>query len=214
MQVLHVNRSMPLTLPINGRDVPTGIYKEPVTGEVTVRRLGLDGDGQADLTVHGGPHQAVYAYPVEHYAHWEQELATPSFPPGTFGENLTLSGLLETDVCVGDIHRMGEILLQVTSPRIPCFKLGHKLSRPDILKPFLHSGFCGFYYSVLEDGTLSAGTPVEVVTRDPRGVTVRELLGLYRLGEGDGDAIRKVMEVEALSPLVRKDLEGRLEKIG
>ena len=213
MQVLHVNRALPRTLAINGKDVSTGIYKQQALGPVRVHKLGLDGDGQADLTVHGGIHQAVYAYPAEHYGHWQDALSEPSFPPGTFGENLTLSGLMETEVCIGDVHRIGETVLQVTSPRIPCFKLGHKLGRPDILKPFLQSGRCGFYYRVLEEGALAAGDPVELVARDPRGVTVRALLGLYRLGEGDRDAIRTALLIDALSPLVRKDLEARLEKM-
>ncbi|MES2658574.1 MAG: MOSC domain-containing protein [Verrucomicrobiota bacterium] len=213
MQVLHVNRSQPRTVVINGKDVSTGIYKEPVTEPVHVHSLGLEGDGQADLTVHGGIHQAVYAYPAEHYASWQDELSEPLFPPGTFGENLTLSGLLETDVRIGDVHRIGKLVLQVTSPRIPCFKLGHKLGRPGILKPFLQSGRSGFYYRVLEEGTVAAGSAVEVISRDPSGVTVRKLLGMHRLGEGDRGSIEKTLEIEALSPLVRKDLEARLAKM-
>jgi MOSC domain-containing protein YiiM len=212
MQILHVNRSMPRNLSINGKDVSTGIYKEGVTDSVRVHMLGLDGDGQADLTVHGGIHQAVYGYPVEHYAHWEAYLGVAPLPPGTFGENLTTRGLLETDVCIGDVHRLGNLLLQVTSPRIPCFKLGHQLGRADILKPFLHSGRCGYYFKVLEEGSIIAGTTVEVIARDPQRVTVRALLGIYRLGEGDREAIETALKIEALSPLVRQDLEVRLAK--
>lgn len=212
MQVLHVSRSLPLTLSISGKDVSTGICKEPVTGAIQVHKLGLAGDGQADLTVHGGIHQAVYAYPSEHYPHWESLLGVPPLPPGTFGENLTTSGLLETEVCIGDVHRIGNLVLQVTSPRIPCFKLGHKLARPDILKAFLQSGRCGFYFKVLEEGTVSAGSRVEIISKDPRRVSVRALLGLYRLGEGNPESIGKALEIEALGPLVRKDLEARLAK--
>lgn len=210
MQVLHVNLTLPRIVVINGKDVPTGIDKEPSPGPVPVRKLGLDGDGQADLTVHGGEHQAVYAYPVEHYSYWESELGSPSLPPGAFGENLTVEGLLETDVCIGDIHRIGELVLQVTSARIPCFKLGHKLNRPDILKPFLQSGRSGFYYKVLEEGGISAGSDLEIISRDPRQITVRSLLGMHRLGEGTRETLMAVLEIEALSPLVRRDLEGRL----
>ncbi len=213
MQVLHVNRSLPRIVGINGNDVLTGIYKEPVAGPVRVHTLGLEGDGQADLTVHGGEHQAVYAYPVEHYAHWESELGAPPFAPGTFGENLTVSGLLETDVCIGDIHRIGELVLQVTSARIPCFKFGHKLGRPDILKPFLQSGRSGFYFRVLNEGTVTAGATVDVIARDPRKVTVRELLGMHRLGEGDRTSLERALEIGALSPNVRRGLETRLGKM-
>lgn len=213
MQILHVSRTLPRTLPINGKPVSTGIYKQAVTGSVHVHKLGLAGDGQADLTVHGGIHQAVYAYPSEHYSYWENYLGALPLPPGTFGENLTTSGLLETDVCIGDVYQTGDLVLQVTSPRIPCFKLGHKLSRPDILKVFLRSGRCGFYFKVLAEGSVSRGARVEVISKDPGRVSVRELLGLYRLGEGNRESIAKALEVEALGPLVRKDLEARLAKV-
>ena len=210
MQVLHVNRAEPRTVIINGKDVSTGIDKEPVAGPVQVRQLGLEGDGQADLTVHGGPFQAVYAYPVEHYAYWENELGAAPYPPGTFGENLTLEGLMETDVCIGDVIRTGKLVLQVTSPRIPCFKLGNKLNKPDMLKPFLQSGRSGFYFRVVEEAPVTAGTPLEIISHDPRKVSVRALLGMYRLGEGTRESIETALEIDALSPLVRKDLEARL----
>lgn len=213
MQVLHVNRAEPRTVVINGKDVLTGIYKEPVAGPVQVNRLGLEGDGQADLTVHGGPFQAVYAYPVEHYAYWENELGADPFPPGTFGENLTVKGLMETDVCIGDLIRAGELVLQATSPRIPCFKLGNKLNKPDILKPFLQSGRSGFYFRVVEEGSVSADAPLEIISRDPRMVSVRALLGMFRLGEGDCESIEKVLQIDALSPLIRLDLEARLSRL-
>jgi MOSC domain-containing protein YiiM len=213
MQVLHVNRAQPRTVVINGKDVLTGIYKEPVSGPVHVHKLGLEGDGQADLTVHGGPYQAVYAYPVEHYAYWENELGAAPFSPGTFGENLTLEGLLESSVCIGDVHRIGSLVLQVTSPRIPCFKFGNKVNKPDILKPFLQSGRSGFYYRVVEEGSVSAGAALEIVSRDPGEVTVRALLGMFRLGEGTRESVEQALEIDALSPVIRKDLEARLEKM-
>lgn len=210
MKVLSVNCSLPKTLVINGNEVSTGIYKEPVITPVPVRKLGLEGDGQADLTVHGGEYQAVYAYPVEHYAYWQAELACEPLSPGSFGENLTVSGLLETDVCIGDLHRIGQVVLQVTGPRIPCFKLGHRVHRPGILKPFLQSGRSGFYYRVVQEGALSASEEVEVIQRDPRGVSVRSVLGMYRLGEGTPEGISQALEIEALVPFVRRDFDERL----
>jgi MOSC domain-containing protein YiiM len=212
MKVLSVNRALPRTVVVNGREVPTGIYKEPVSGSIPVGRLGLDGDGQADHSVHGGPYQAVYAYPVEHYDHWQKELGGAALDPGAFGENLTVSGLLETEVCIGDVHRMGELVLQVTCERIPCFKLGNKLNRPDILKPFLHSGRSGFYYRVITEGEISPGTPIEVLERDARRVTVRALLGMHRLGEGSAEDLHRALEIEALSPLVRREFLAKLGK--
>lgn len=213
MKVLHVNRAEPRTVVINGKDVLTGIYKEPVAGPVAVHRLGLVGDGQADLTVHGGPYQALYAYPVEHYSYWEKELGVELFPPGTFGENLTVQGMLETDVCIGDQYRIGDLVVQITSPRIPCFKFGHKVHKPDILKAFLQSGYSGFYLKIINEGSIMAGTNVELVSREAHQVSVRSLLGMYRLGEGTQESIKQVLGVDALSPIVRKDLESRLERI-
>jgi MOSC domain-containing protein YiiM len=213
MKVLHVNRSLPRTVVIQGEEVSTGIYKEPVAGPVAVGKLTLEGDAQVDRRVHGGEWQAVYAYPVEHYAHWEKELGAPPFPPGTFGENLTTAGLLETELCIGDTLRAGDVVLQVTSARIPCFKLGNKLNRPDILKPFLRSGFSGFYFRVLAEGAIAAGTVVEITGRDEARVSVRELLGMHRLGEGTRERIGRALEIEALAPIVRKDLLERLEKM-
>lgn len=212
MKVVNVNRSLPRLVAIHGKDVSTGIYKESVAGPVRVGALGLEGDGQADLTVHGGEHQAVYAYPVEHYSYWEREFRAGPFPPGTFGENLTTEGLLETELHIGDILRIGGTVLQVTSARIPCFKLGHKLDRQDILKPFLQSGLSGFYLRVAVEGEICAGAAVEIVSRDPQAVSVRELLGMHRLGEGNRESISRALKIEALAPNVRRDLEVRLAK--
>lgn len=210
MHILSVNVAIPRIVEINGKAVPTGIYKTPTTGPVSVRKLGLAGDGQADLTVHGGEHQAVYAYPIEHYPHWAEFLVANSLEHGTFGENLTVQGLVETEVCIGDVHRMGSALLQVTCERLPCFKLAHKLSRPDILKPFLQSGYSGFYYKVLQEGSLTTGDSIEVVEKDAQGVTVRALLGVHRLNEDAIETMEKLLNVEALAPGVRKDIEKRL----
>jgi MOSC domain-containing protein YiiM len=210
MQILSVNVALPRTLEINGKMVPTGIYKEPVKGPVEVRKLGLAGDGQADLTVHGGEHQAVYAYPIEHYAYWAEFLGANILEHGTFGENLTVQGLVETEVCIGDVHRMGDVLLQITCERLPCFKFAHKVSRPDILKPFLQSGYSGFYYKVIQEGTISAGDSIGVVEKDPQRVSVRDLLGVHRLNEDVVETMEKLLKVEALAPGVRKDIEKRL----
>jgi len=211
MKVLSVNVSLTRTVLINGKEVPTGIYKEPVP-EAVVHKLSMAGDEQADLTVHGGEHQAVYGYPMEHYGHWESILGE-KLDYGTFGENLTTEGLLETEVCIGDVHRMGTAVLQVTSARIPCFKLGHKLHRPDILKPFLQSGYSGFYYRVVHEGVIHRGDEIEVIQRDPRAVTVREAVGMYRLNEGTKEQLQKALSIEALSPFYRDGFTQRLEKL-
>jgi MOSC domain-containing protein YiiM len=209
MKLLSVNVALPRHVEINGQPVRTGIYKEPVTGPVWLGRLTLAGDGQADLTVHGGEFQAAYSYPVEHYAHWEAVVGRGKFPPGMFGENFTTSGLLEETVCIGDVWRIGGARVQVTMPRLPCFKFGHKIGRPEILKPFLESGHSGFYHRVLMEGPVEAGDAIEVLERDPRGITVRQMLGMQKLGEGDDALFSRALAIQCLPPILRRDLELR-----
>lgn len=210
-KLLSVNVALPRMIEVHGKQVPTGIYKLPVSGPVRVHKLGLEGDGQADLTVHGGEFQALYGYPIEHYAHWENEMGVSSYAPGTFGENVTTSGLLETEVCIGDVHRMGGVVLQVTGHRLPCFKFAHKLQRPDILKPFLQSGYSGFYYKVMQEGVIAAGDEITVLERDPRGVTVRALLGAHRMGENVSEVVTKALEIPSLASFVRRDFQEKME---
>jgi len=210
MKLISINVALPRPVNMNGRPVNTGIYKQPVRGPVQLGRLTLEGDGQADLTVHGGEYQAAYSYPVEHYAHWEQVVGEGPFPHGMFGENFTLGGLLETEVCIGDVWRIGSARLQVTMPRLPCFKFGHKIGRPDLLKAFLESGHSGFYHRVLTEGQVQSGDAIEVLERDTRGVTVREMLGLMKLAEGDVASLERALEIECLPPSLRRDLQMRL----
>ncbi len=200
---------MPREIQINGQPVLTGIHKEPVAGPVWLGHLTLSGDGQADLTVHGGKFQAAYTYPMEHYAHWEKVLGVSSLPPGTFGENFTTSGLLEDAVCIGDVLRIGEARVQVTMPRLPCFKFAHKVERPAIIKEFLHSGYSGFYHSVLAEGSVKAGDDIELLERDPRGITVRQMLGMQKLGEGDAALLSRALAMTCLPPPLRRDLEAQ-----
>src|SRR5215213_4616075 len=145
MRILSVNVGLPRAVEWGGERVITGIYKEPVEGRVWMGRTNLDGDGQADLTVHGGPSKAVYVYPSEHYPLWRAELPGLDLPWGAFGENLTIAGLSETEVCIGDRFRIGEGEVMVTEPRMPCYKLAGKLARPEIIREFLESGRSGFY---------------------------------------------------------------------
>jgi len=210
MKVLSVNVSQPRAIQVGGREVMTGIYKEPVTGRVGVRRHSLDGDGQADLRVHGGEHKAVYAYPFEHYAQWECELGRSGFTPGMFGENLTVSGATEETVCIGDMLRIGTAVLQVTHPRTPCFKLAHKFGRPQFIKEFLLSGRSGYYLRIVEEGELGAGDAIEFVSRDPQRITVRGLLGLTDLKEINPDLAARAMRVDALPFSWREDVAALL----
>jgi MOSC domain-containing protein YiiM len=177
MKLLSVQTGRPRELEHHGRTVRTAIYKEPVFFRVRARRLGLEGDAQADLRVHGGPEMAVYAYDFSGYAHWRTELGV-DFPHGQFGENLTVEGMPETEVRIDDVYRVGGALLQVSQPRSPCYKLALKMERPAFPKAFLRSGRTGFYLRVLEEGELGAGDPIELVSRQPDAVTVEKMVRL------------------------------------
>lgn len=222
MKLLSVNVALPKEVEINGRPVMTAIYKEAVASPVWLGKLTLEGDGQADLSVHGGEYQAAYSYPVEHYAHWEQVVSASStnssgagapFAPGMFGENFTISGGTETEVCIGDVWQIGQARLQVTMPRLPCFKFGHKIGRPQILKDFLHSGHSGFYHRVLQEGAVAAGDDIKLIDRDPRQITVRQILGMQKFNEGNAASIAKALEIDCLPPVLREELEHRLAKM-
>ncbi|MEI6085287.1 MAG: MOSC domain-containing protein [Verrucomicrobiota bacterium] len=176
MRILSVNVSGPKELTYRGQTVATGIFKTPVAGRVRVSRLSIDGDVQVDKRVHGGVDKAVYAYPHEHYAHWEKFLGRTDFAFGQFGENLTTVGLLEDEVRVGDVWRVGTVALQVTQPREPCFKLMSKMNDFKFAKPFLASGRTGFYLRVLAEGEIGAGDSIERVTSEPAALTIREVI--------------------------------------
>jgi MOSC domain-containing protein YiiM len=166
MQVISVNVGQPREVIWKGQTVTTGIFKEPVAGRIAVRRLNLDGDRQADHTVHGGPEKAIYAYPAEYYAFWRAQFPEMDLPWGMFGENLTITGLLDDTVHIGDRFQVGSAHLMVTQPRLPCYKLGLKFGRDDILKRFLQSRLTGFYFSVIKEGEVAANDPISLLHRN------------------------------------------------
>ena len=198
MRVISVNVGRPREIPIGNAFVATGIFKNPVAGPVRVRTLNLDGDGQADLKVHGGPDKAVYAYPSEHYPFWRKELGR-ELNWGEFGENLTIEGLLEDGVSIGDQLQIGTALLQVTQPRLPCFKLAAKFDRDDIIKRLLDSRRVGFYLRVLEEGAVQAGDAIALAKRDAGHLTVREITDLYLTKRPGLSRIERALSVEALA---------------
>jgi MOSC domain-containing protein YiiM/GrpB-like predicted nucleotidyltransferase (UPF0157 family) len=177
MKVLSINVGLPRAVQYRGETVMTSIFKAPVAGRVRVRRLNIEGDQQSDLTVHGGTDKAVYAYPAEHYAFWREELPDVALPWGAFGENFTTEGLLEDTLHIGDSLRIGSAEFLVTQPRMPCFKLGIRFDRPDMVKRFLRSGRPGFYLSVSQEGEVGAGDPITLASRDPSAMTVTEDFG-------------------------------------
>jgi MOSC domain-containing protein YiiM len=213
MKLMSVNVGMPSMVEINGNQVITGIYKTSQSGKVWLGKTNLVGDGQADLTVHGGEFQAAYSYPVEHYAHWEKVLGKSRLPYGTFGENFTVSGMLEDEVYVGDTFAIGDAIVEATMPRIPCFKFGNKIGKPDILHTFLTSGRSGFYHKVIQEGYVQAGDEIKRIAHDPNSITIRRALGLQKLEEGDIEALQHALGLKQLPPLLREVYQQRLSSL-
>jgi MOSC domain-containing protein YiiM len=213
MKIISVNIGRPRLVVWNEQPVSTGIYKTPVEGRVMVRTLNLDGDRQADLTVHGGPAKAVYAYPSEHYLFWRNEFTDRELPWGMFGENFSTEGLNETSVNIGDRFRIGSAEVVVTQPRMPCYKLGIEFGRSDILKRFLASGRTGFYFSVRREGEVGAGDEIELLERDEHDVTIADITRLYARDKGDAAMMRRAIAVEALPESWRDYFRQRLVKI-
>jgi MOSC domain-containing protein YiiM len=213
MIVVSVNVGLPREVTYKGKTITTGIFKGPVEGRAALRRLNLDGDRQADLSVHGGPSKAVYAYPSEHYEYWREQLPGVDLPWGMFGENLTVEGLREDRVNIGDRFRIGSAHVMVTEPRLPCYKLAAKFGRDDIIKRFLHSGRTGFYFAVLQEGEVGAGDDITVVSRDEHTVTVADVTRLYLHDKDDLSTLRRAVEVEALPESWRGYFRKRIEKL-
>lgn len=197
MKLISVNVGLPREVSWGEKIVKTGIFKEPVSQRVMVRSLNLDGDGQADLTVHGGSDKAVYVYPFEHYDYWRNELPDVDLPPGSFGENFTATGLREEELNIGDCFDIGTVKLMVTQPRMPCYKLGIRLGRPDMVKRFLASRRTGFYFRVLQEGEVGAGDSLELASRDDNKITVADITRLY-VREGDPELLHRAAQLEAL----------------
>ena len=212
MKVISLNVGLPREIASQGKLVTTGIFKQPVTGQVMVRTLNVDGDQQADLSVHGGIHKAVYAYPAEHYQYWRNELPDIDLPWGIFGENLSVEGLLEDSVYIGDRYRIGELEVVATQPRLPCYKLGIRFGRADMIKKFLSSRRTGFYFKVTREGPVEAGNPIELLDRDQRRISIADITRVYAFEKDDVDTMRQALNVEALPESWKGYFEQRIEK--
>ena len=198
MKILSVNVGLPREVIWKNQKVTTGIFKEPVDHRVKMRTLNLDGDRQADLSVHGGSDKAVYVYPSEHYAYWHEQLPDKELPWGMFGENFTTEGLQEDDINIGDQLRIGAARVMVTQPRMPCYKLAVKFGRDDILKMFLHSGRTGFYFAVLKEGEVGAGDKIEFIEHDKNNVAVADITRLYVSEKDNIELMQRAVKVKAL----------------
>jgi MOSC domain-containing protein YiiM len=212
MKILSVNVGLPKGVTWQGKLVTTGIFKEPVNAPVMMRTLNLDGDRQADLTVHGGVTKAVYAYPSEHYGFWRAELPGADLPWGMFGENFTTDGLLEEAIYIGDRFGIGETEVMVTEPRMPCYKLGIKFGRPDIIKRFLASRRTGFYFAVVRGGMVRAGDPIELIGQEQQDISVADITRLYAFEKSDLEGLRRAIGVDSLPKIWKGYFQHRLEK--
>jgi MOSC domain-containing protein YiiM len=212
VKVLSVNVGRPRDLVWNGREVRTSIWKSPVRGRIHVIGDNLEGDEQSDLTVHGGPNKAVYAYPREHYAFWQGEFPLTALTMGAFGENLTTEGVLERDARIGDVFRIGTAELEVKQPRLPCYKLGVRFDREDMVRRFMKSGRSGIYFSVVREGQLSGGDRIERIRRAEHDVTIADLASLFTTHRDDLNLLRRAAAVPSLTPFWREHIEGRLEE--
>jgi MOSC domain-containing protein YiiM len=212
-KLISVNVGLARVVMRKGNPVSTGIFKEPVTGRVRLRTLNLEGDRQADLSVHGGPSKAVYVYPSEHYDYWRRELPDIELPWGMFGENFTTAGLLESELNIGDKFRVGSAVVAVTEPRMPCYKLAIKFGRPDMVKRFLASERTGFYFSVLREGDVGAGDAIQLMERSEHSLRVRDVTQLYTREKHNAELLRRAIEVDALPESWRSYFQHRLAKL-
>jgi len=217
MKLVSLNTGLPREVTWHGRIVTTGIFKQPVQGRVALRKLNLDGDRQADLTVHGGEHKAVYCYPTEHYDYWSTELPGRELPMGIFGENFTTEALLENSVHLGDQFSIGSAEVIVTQPRLPCYKLGLRFQADNMVKQFLASQRTGFYLAVTREGEVGADDEIKLIARDPNAVPVSEITRLYiakRYGDDEVSSIRRALRVVALPQSWKAYFQERLQMMG
>jgi MOSC domain-containing protein YiiM len=216
MKIISLNVGMPRDVIWHGRSVTTGIFKEPVAGRVALRKLNLDGDGQADLSVHGGEYKAVYCYPVEHYRYWKKELPGRELPMGIFGENFTTEGLLEDDLYLSERFSVGSAEVVVTQPRLPCYKLGVRFGADDMVKRFLVSGRTGFYVAVTREGEVGAGDKITSIARDANAVAVSEITRLdvaKRWGTEELVSLRRALQVATLPEDWKEYFRDRMQKM-
>jgi len=212
-KLISVNVGLPRVVMSNGNPVSTGIFKEPVAGRVILRTLNLDGDRQADLSVHGGPSKAVYVYPSEHYDYWKDEFPEMKLPWGMFGENFTTAGLFETELNIGDKFRVGSAIVMATEPRMPCYKLGIRFGCSDVVKRFLASARTGFYFAVLQEGEVGAGDPIELIERSKDSFRVSDVTALYTHEKHNAGLLRRAIGVADLPKSWTSYFQHRLAKL-
>jgi MOSC domain-containing protein YiiM len=210
MRLVAISVGRPRDVQWRGRSVRTSIFKTPVSRRVRVTRGNVEGDEQSDLSVHGGPEKAVYAYPSEHYRFWRRELPDEELPWGAFGENFTTEGLLEDEVGIGDRYRVGTVELVVTQPRMPCYKLGIRFEHPDMVKRFLQSRRSGIYFAVEREGEVGAGDTIDLLARNERRLTVADVVALYATDSANQPLLENASDHPSLPAAWRAYFRKRL----
>jgi MOSC domain-containing protein YiiM len=213
LKILSLNVGLPRQVRFQDELVTTGIFKDPVRGLVKLRKLNLEGDKQADLTVHGGVDKAVYAYAGEHYSYWRQELPGKLLPWGMFGENFTTEGMFEETVNIGDQFRVGTAKLVATQPRMPCYKLGVRFGNMDIIKRFLSSGLTGVYFKVVKEGELEQGDEIRLIKKNENSVTIKDIVRLYTVNKDDVQTIERAIKVKDLPNGWKSHFINQLEQV-
>src|SRR6187549_3184961 len=199
-RLISVNVGMPKDVPWNGKTVHTGIWKTPVEGPVMARRLNIDGDGQGDLGGHGGEQRAVMVYQTESYEHWQRHFGRDDLQPGMFGENFTIEGLSDDEVCIGDRYRIGTAEFEVTQPRATCYRVGIRMNDPRIPALLVSHRRPGFYFRVLEEGEVEAGDEIVKLASGPEQMTVAEVSALLYLPSHPRQQLLRALRIPALSP--------------
>lgn len=215
MKLISLNVGLPRNVEWHGKTISTGIFKEPVSSRIALRKLNLDGDRQADLTVHGGEFKAVYFYPIPHYEYWKKELPGRELPLAVFGENFTVEDMLEDTVHIGDRFSIGSAEVVVTQPRMPCYKLGIRFGDDHMVQRFLASGRSGFYVAVTREGEVGAGDEIKVISRDSNAVPVSAINRLYvtkAYGDDDVKIIQRALAVSAFTESWKEWFRERLQR--
>jgi MOSC domain-containing protein YiiM len=215
MKILSVNVGLPKRVLFNGQIITTAIFKDPVKGPIILRKLNLDGDKQADLTVHGGMDKAVYSYPAEHYDYWHEQFSNMDLVWGMFGENFTTEGLLEDAVNVGDQFQIGSAKLTATQPRMPCYKLGVRFGRMDVIRRFMASRRPGIYFKVLKEGEVETGDKIKIIRRDKNNVTVKDIVRLYiaRDNIDNIETMKRVTKIRDLPEGWRYEFQQKIKQL-
>lgn len=208
-EIVSINVGKPMDVSFHSKEISTGIFKTTVNGPLFLSSLNFVGDEQADLIHHGGKDKAVCVYPFEHYPYWENELQR-TLAPAAFGENLTIRGYLEEDVCIGDIFKLGDALVQISQPRQPCYKLALRYDSPDMPQKVQDTGYTGFYFRVLEEGTVSNSSSLKRISNHPKAITVSYANYLMHHKKDDLAGIKRILELEELSESWRKTFLKRL----